>query len=107
MVEIEAEVGVGRAAWLGLAGCWDWSDCSSCNSCEKSSELSWTFSVDARVLGGIPEVMVDDVDGTALACVEALVMALDDRRPPRPVACWVVVLLGVALAVLGIVLLQN
>ena len=84
---------------------WDWSDCSSC--CEKSSELSWTLSIDAEVLGGIPGVMVDDVDGTALACVEALVVALDDHRLPRPVACWVVVLLGLALGVFGVVLLQN
>ena len=62
------------------------------------------LSVDAGVLGGI---LVDDVDGKALACIEALVVTLDDRWSPRPVACRVVVLLGIALAVFGIVLLQN
>ena len=98
---------MGRAVWLGLAGCWDWSDCSSCKSCDKSSELSWTLSIDAGVLCGIPGAMVDDVDVTALACVEALVVALDNRRPPRPITCRVIVILGLALAVFGIVLLQK
>ena len=55
----------------------------------------------------MPGAMAGDVDTAEIDdCVEALVEAVVERRPPR-VACLVVVLFGLAFEVLGIMIINT
>ena len=63
-----------------------WYDWRRCSSYRRSSEFCCTASVEAGVLGDMPggRLTAGDVDTAEIdACVEALVAALVERRPPR------------------------